>query len=89
MYIKPSTRKDKRYMAIFHDGQTIHFGLKGGKTYIDHQDKKKRENYIARHQVNEDWATPNAGSLSRFLLWGDSTDLNTNIQKFKSKFNIK
>lgn len=89
MYIKPSTRKDKRYMAIFHDGQTIHFGLKGGKTYIDHQDKKKRENYIARHQVNEDWTTPNAGSLSRFLLWGDSTDLNTNIQKFKSKFNIK
>jgi hypothetical protein len=76
-------------MAIFHDGRTIHFGLKAGQTYIDHQDKKKRENYIKRHQVNEDWTTPNAGSLSRFLLWGDSTDLNTNIQKFKSKFNIK
>ena len=90
MYIKPSTRKDKRYMAIFHDGRIIQFGLKGGQTYIDHQDKKKRENYIARHQVNEDWTTPyNAGSLSRFLLWGDSIDLNTNIQKFKSKFNIK
>ena len=90
MYIKPSTRKDKRYMAIFHDGKTIHFGLKGGQTYIDHHDKKKRDAYIARHQVNEDWTTPyNAGSLSKFLLWGDSTDLNTNIQKFKSKFNIK
>jgi hypothetical protein len=77
-------------MAIFHDDRIIHFGLKGGQTYIDHQDKKKRENYIARHQVNEDWTTPyNAGSLSRFLLWGDSIDLNTNIQKFKSKFNIK
>jgi hypothetical protein len=77
-------------MAIFHNGDIIHFGLKGGQTYIDHQDKKKRENYIKRHQVNEDWTTPyNSGSLSRFLLWGDSTDLNTNIQKFKSKFNIK
>jgi hypothetical protein len=89
MIIKPSTRKDKRYMAIFHDNSTIHFGLKGGQTYIDHHDKKKRDAYIARHRVNEDWTKINSGSLSRYLLWGDSTDLNTNIQKFKSKFNIK
>jgi hypothetical protein len=89
MYIKQSTRKDKRFMAIFHDGKIFHFGLKGGQTYIDHQDKKKRDAYIARHRVNEDWTKINSASLSRYLLWGDTTDLNTNIQKFKSKFNIK
>jgi hypothetical protein len=90
MIIKPSTRKDKRFMAIFDDKNKVHFGLKDGETYIDHHDKKKREDYIKRHQVNEDWSNPySAGALSRYLLWGKSTDLNTNINKFKSMYNIK
>lgn len=89
MYIKPSTRQDKRYMAVFHDGTTIHFGLKGGSTYIDHGDKAKRSAYIARHRVNEDFNNPKtAGSLSRWLLWGDSTSLSKNLSAFKSKFKL-
>ena len=55
MIIVKSTRKDKRLEAIFKDGTSIHFGAKNGSTYVDHGDKKKRENYIKRHQVNEDW----------------------------------
>ena len=88
MIIKPSTRKDKRYQAVFNNGKTIHFGLRCGNTYIDHGDKIKRENYIKRHAVNEDWTKVNAGSLSRFLLWGDYTTLDANHQAFMKKFNV-
>ena len=89
MDIEYSKRKDKRFVAIFEDGTKINFGLKNGNTYIDHQDKKKRENYIKRHQVNENFNNPkSAGSLSRWILWGDDIDINTNIKKFKQKFNL-
>lgn len=88
MIIKPSTRKDKRYQAVFNNGKIIHFGLRCGNTYIDHGDKIKRENYIKRHAVNEDWTKVNAGSLSRFLLWGDYTTLDANHQAFMKKFNV-
>ena len=88
MIIKPSTRKDKRYQAVFNNGKTFHFGLRGGQTYIDHGDKIKRENYINRHKKNEDWTKVNAGSLSRFLLWGDYTTLEQNHNAYMKKFNI-
>ena len=29
-----------------------------------------------------------AGALSWYLLWGESTNLNENIKKFKKKFNV-
>jgi hypothetical protein len=88
MIINPSLRKDKRFEAIFDDGRRIHFGAKNGSTYIDHGDKKKRENYIKRHRVNEDWNAINAGSLSRYILWGDSSDIKKNISEYKKKFNL-
>ena len=88
MIIKPSTRKDKRYQATFNNGKIIHFGLRGGNTYIDHGDKIKRENYINRHKKNEDWTKVNAGSLAKFLLWGDYTTLEQNHNAYMKKFNI-
>jgi len=88
MIIRPSIRKDKRFEAVFPDYSKINFGLKGGNTYIDHGDKKKRENYIKRHQVKEDWTKINAGSLSRYILWGDSTNITKNALDFKNKFNV-
>lgn len=89
MIIKESNKKDKRFMVIFNNGKKIHFGLRGGLTYIDHKDKKKRENYIARHKVREDFDNPyTAGSLSRWLLWGDFTDLEKNHKAFMKKYNV-
>jgi hypothetical protein len=89
MIIKPSTRKDKRYQATFNNGRTIQFGLRGGQTYIDHGNKIKRENYIKRHTVNEDFSNPySAGALSRWLLWGDYKTLDENLQAFMKKFHV-
>ena len=88
-----SPRKDKKYeFAYTDDGKkikTIHFGSKGSLTYLDHKDKTKRDNYIARHKVRENWDKVNAGSLSRYILWGDSTDLQTNLKTYLKQFNIK
>lgn len=93
--VKPSTSKGKKYMAKFCEckeeskckGKFVHFGLAGSKTYLDHHDKVKRENYLKRHKANENWNDPmSRGALSRWLLWGDSTSLNENIKEFKRKF---
>jgi hypothetical protein len=88
MEIVESDRKDKRLKAIFTNGKNIHFGLKNGSTYIDHRDKNKRDAYIKRHQVNEEWTKINPGSLSRYVLWGPYTDINKNIKYYKNKFKI-
>jgi hypothetical protein len=89
MEIYNSPRRDKRFLAIFPSGVMVHFGLKGGLTYIDHHDKQKREAYMKRHRPRENWDDPQtAGSLAKWLLWGDSTDLATNVRYFKDRFNV-
>ena len=89
MLIEKSTRKGKRFMATYANGKVVHFGQEGGKTYIDEGNKIKRENYLVRHKKRENWNDPfSAGSLSRYLLWGDSTSMETNHQAFMKKFPI-
>lgn len=59
--IRKSTRKNKKYMAVFSDGRpSVHFGdsryqqwrdstpLKAF-THLDHRDEKRRAAYYARH----------------------------------------
>lgn len=90
MEITDSTRKGKRFVAVFKNGVKIHFGQQGGNTYIDHGDIKKRDAYLARHGAGrENWNTPySASSLSRWINWGHFTDINKNIAFFKKKFNV-
>lgn len=97
--IKPSERATKKYMATFClcDGETkccdkerkrVHFGQKGSSTYIDHKDDKKKDAYIARHKVNENFNNPlSSGSLSRYILWNRTT-LSASIADFKKRFNL-
>jgi hypothetical protein len=87
MKLLRSNRKGKRFMVEI-NGVTLHFGSDVGRTYIDHKDKQKRQNYLARHKVREDWTKINAGSLSRWILWGNSTSLQQNIKDYKKRFNI-
>jgi hypothetical protein len=87
--LEKSNKPDKKLVIKFSDPNlTIHFGSKHSSTYLDHQDKIKRSNYLKRHKVNEDWNQVNAGSLSRYLLWGSSTDINENLINYLTKFNI-
>ena len=92
--IKPSTNKDKKLMATFDNGRTIHFGSTGYMDYTKYykQDpklaKQKKESYLARHRVNEDWNNPQtAGALSRWILWNEST-IEASVKDFKNRFNL-
>ena len=85
---------NKKLDAIFtyDDGKTktIPFGAVNFSDYTIHHDKNRRTRYITRHSKNEHFNEPmTAGSLSRWILWGDSTSLETNIKSFKQRFNLK
>tara|TARA_B100000902_G_scaffold334310_1_gene333398 strand:- start:232 stop:519 length:288 start_codon:yes stop_codon:yes gene_type:complete len=91
--IKKSTNEKKKYMAVFYDGtkkvKTTHFGAAGMSDYTKHKDKARKQRYINRHKANENWDNyMSAGSLSRYILWGEPT-LRESIQKYKQKFNLQ
>jgi hypothetical protein len=84
--LQPSTRAAKKYDAI--GPFSVSFGAKGYSDYTIHGDLKRKENYIKRHQVNEDWGDlTKAGTWSRYLLWNKPT-LRESIKDMEKKFNI-
>ena len=87
--LEKSNKPNKKLVIKFSDPNlTIHFGSKNSSTFLDHHDKLKRSNYLKRHRVNEDWNQVNAGSLSAYILWGDSSDMYANLINYLNKFNI-
>lgn len=90
--VKKSTKTGKKYMAVFENNgrkKTTHFGDSTMQDYTQHGDKQRRENYLSRHKSRENWNDPStAGSLSRWLLWGDSTSFAQNLRDFKSRFRL-
>ena len=92
--IRKSTREGKKLMAIltYDDGRTktVHFGAEGYEDYTTSKDKEQRSRYLLRHRKNENWNVPDtAGSLSKHILWGETTSRKENIRLFKKKFNLK
>ena len=64
--------ENKRFIALFSNGKKTKFGQTNSKkgTYIDHNDKELKKNYIKRHLKDlrtNDYTRP--GYLSIFLLW--------------------
>jgi hypothetical protein len=93
MIIEPTSYGSKqKYKAIFQmdngKTKTVRFGARGYEDYTTHHDKARRAAYRKRHAHDnlDDPTTP--GSLSYYLLWGESTSLNENIKLFKQKFNL-
>ena len=88
--LKKSNKPNKKLVITFSEPNlTIHFGSKNSSTFLDHYDKVKRSNYLKRHKVNEDWNQINAGSLSAYILWGDTSDLYKNLINYLDKFKIE
>ena len=90
--IKPSTKSEKKYMAVFETDKgttkTTHFGAAGMDDFTKTKNKEQKERYLARHKANENWNDPtSAGALSRYVLWNKPT-LRTSISDFKSKFRL-
>ena len=88
MLIRPSTRKAKKWMAEFQDGTVTHFGAKGYSDYTLGASEAQRAAYIRRH-AHEDQRDPrSAAALSRYILWGDSRNMQTNISAYKRRFKL-
>ncbi len=96
---KKSTNAKKKMMAIFYeqgkDGKlkkkkTTHFGASGYDDYTKTKNKEQRARYIKRHTNKRENHSNymSAGSLSRHILWGNSTSIQSNISAFKSRFNL-
>lgn len=90
-----SNFKNKRFRVILNDGKSINFGYELGQTYLDHNDKKLRKNYWARHYANETERTlirnlvPSPALLSAVLLWGPSINVYDNIEYLNNLWDLK
>ena len=83
-----SDKPEKRMKAVFDDKKTIHFGSKGGSTFLEHKDSKIKKAWESRHKVREDWDNPfSASALSKWILWNKAT-LEASIKDYKKKFNL-
>ena len=84
--ITESKKPSKRFCVTLDTGKSYDFGYKHGKTYIDHHDKRLRQNYLKRHLANRTEHTlisnlvPSPALFSAMLLWGPSTSLDKNIR---------
>ena len=94
--VKPSTRKNKRFMATFcpcdiknacggKHHVVSHFGQPKAQTFIDGASDEKRRAHVARHAAQEDPTTP--ATLSKYLLWTKS-NLKDAMANFKKKFSV-
>jgi len=90
--IKPSAKKNKRFMVVLDNGKKYNFGLMDGNTYIDHGDNEKRLNYIKRHIKNEmefiKNLIPSPALFSMFLLWGPYKNIDENIKYLNKLFKL-
>lgn len=64
------------------DRKKISFGSKNSTSFLEGASEQKRDAYIARHKVNEDFNKVSAGALSRWILWSSRT-LAGGIRNFK------
>ena len=86
--LKKSNRKGKRFEIIMAD-HSHHFGSDVGKTFIDHKDEKKKENWIARHKNDKNYNSKHSGIYhSRKLLWTEPT-LKEAIKKYEKEHGVK
>ena len=86
-----SPRKNKRFRIILENKKYYDFGLTGGQTFIDHKNIEKRENYRKRHLGNSieknliENIIPSPALFSFWILWGDSSNLKTNVIELNKK----
>lgn len=94
MVVEKGTAKNKKLKAIFYDDKgkkikTSQFGDNRYEDYTMHKDKTRRDKYRSRHKGSLEKGTYMSPShLSYYILWGASTNRNTNIKQYKKRFNL-
>ena len=87
LHIEDSPLKTKRFRIYLDNNKHYDFGVKDKhETYIDHQDKVRRERYRLRHLNNQkenvliNNIIPSSSLFSYYILWGDTTSIQKNIK---------
>ena len=87
-----SPRKEKKFRAIFENGNHVDFGQKGYSDFTLHKDPERMHRYIQRHRgMGETWGSrgiQTAGFWARWLLWSKPS-LNGAKKLMSTKFSIK
>ncbi len=86
-----STAKGKKWTAIFEINgkeKKVHFGQEGATDYTKGATDEQRKSYRARHAKEKSQPADTPGQLSYSILWGESKSMETNIIKFKKKYNL-
>jgi hypothetical protein len=90
--IAHSEKAGKKLKAVFEVNgrqRTTHFGAAGMDDYTKTKDKEQRARYRTRHKKDLETGDPTrAGFLSYYILWGDSTDIHTNISSYRRRFGL-
>jgi hypothetical protein len=82
--LKKSNRRGKRFIIDMGD-HSHHFGSDVGKTYIDHQDDKKKENWIARHRKDKNWDNIHSGIYNSDIYYGQNLLSKKQLRIMKKK----
>ena len=87
LHIEDSPLKTKRFRIYLDNNKHYDFGVKDKhETYIDHQDKVRRERYRLRHLNNQkenvliNSIIHSSSLFSYYILWGDTTSIQKNIK---------
>jgi hypothetical protein len=89
MKLVKSTDGVHKWVAEFDDGTKTRFGASGMDDYTLTGDKDARLRYQIRHKKDLRTRDPKrAGYLSYYLLWGDSTSLESNLAAYKRRFGL-
>jgi hypothetical protein len=84
----------KKYIALFFDKdfkimKKTKFGASGYQDFTMHKNKERRRLYRLRHANDNlsDFKSP--GSLSYYILWGNSANILENIRDYANRFNLR
>lgn len=92
---KSDKPEKKYYVELESSGRSkrVYFGDSNSKDYtlfsaLEREEHKRR--YLIRHKSREDWNDPEtSGFWSRWLLWGDTPSIRTNLKRTLSRFNLR
>jgi len=90
---KPNKKWDAFFKLENGKEKKVGFGFVNKKDlkndYTLNQNKERRARYRKRHQKDLKTNNPlRAGYLSYYILWGDSTNIKTNINSYRKRFNL-
>ena len=93
--IQKSSNPNKKYDAVTDGKKKVSFGAKGYSDFTKHKDEERKEKYIARHKVNQDWKDyETAGMWAKNILWNKPTieasikDTNKRFKNLNIKNNV-